>query len=1449
MSDFACTICGKIFTIHNNLKRHVKTIHGDVSSENCVVCGKVYRRKDNLRQHMLARHSPNFNAIEPHSDSSPHDSPRSKKVKHSEQNHSADESKIENLEKKIAELLNELKEQRALIAGPSHDHHQRRVDINNDVIRSSEADAVERAERVERDQREIDEIQQILLHEDFVDDFAIVDDSVLCECGASIKQKSIGRHKTTRDHRLRFMANGQMHNVDIIECAFKHNVVKYKIDSETKLEIRIEEFMKAQKNTVESLLNLELNAHENIKVQIKLIAQYENVVNVLNADESAPLDNEREVKEVYFQPAFEIFCKSSDFSEFYESQTLDIIQKSEDFDIVGSGWAINHISHMILSVNRFSPLNGSSYIELPETIWRRKAIINIRNNDDFCFIYSILVKNFEPDEKSLKTDFNYYKQHMNTLNLNGISFPMHCKDIAHFERLNPSYSINVFGLERKKKKDKSDELILFLMEAFESSDSDDSDADESDLKRGEFKVKLLRITKTIKENHVNLLMLTEGKKSHFCFIKDLGRLLQQQITKHRDKIFVCDSCLLHFSTEWRKTQHISKNDCLHKEVILPIAKPYVKFEAIEKQMEMKFIIYADIECLLSKIVQPSNSSESHHDIILEKTVELQKHEPCSYAYNIVCSKSVPFDQFLQKPRLYRGEEAMKHFMINLRSDVAYIYTNFILPKQPMELSNEEKYLYAAQEHCHICKAKFQQPVEGKTSFHTKCRDHCHISGKFRGAACMGCNSRYQEGKFIPVFFHNLRYDASCFIRDLAKFKNDKIKVLPLNKEKYISFSQKIEIEPHLSGKKRYGEIRFLDSFRFLPSGLDTLAKNLKDCDFEQVKHHFPNKDDYSLLTQKGVYPYSWFDSVDKFVATSLPAKSEFFNLLSSEDINDDQYDHAVRVFHNFKCQNMGEFSDIYLLTDVLILSDVFENFRRLSQKIYGLECCHYFTTAGLSWDAMLKMSNITLDLFTDFDMVSMIRKGIRGGVSQINIKEIIANNSELRSFNCNEPELYCEYYDANNLYGEAMSKSLPYSDFSFVQDIELENVYRIAINSPPDSATGYILEIDVDRVDDALHDLHKDLPFLPVNKIPPSAKHSKLILDFSKKENYVIHYQNLQQVLRHGLKVSRVHRILKFKQKNWLKDYIDFNTSQRSVATSIFEKDFYKLLNNCIYGKCVQRSEHYKTVHLVTQWEAKGKKICAKKLINKPNFHSISVFDEEFCAVEMSPLKVKMDKPSYAGFAILELSKYKMYDFFYEYLKPKFGGDLSLGFTDTDSFLVECTTSFKNKIRSDLNEYFDTSDFDEEMLKKHNFTLVNKKVLGMFKDECNGFPIAHFVGLKSKCYALKIQFSDCDTTKARLKGVSSSTVKKYNLDPYLHTLKTTLAYVSTMTRIKFKLHNITTVRERKTAITIHDDKRFAIPDTFRTLPWYHKDIKEVYGFEINEENELDYVHTENEIVN
>ncbi|EZA58861.1 hypothetical protein X777_01036 [Ooceraea biroi] len=537
--------------------------------------------------------------------------------------------------------------------------------------------------------------------------------------------------------------------------------------------------------------------------------------------------------------------------------------------------------------------------------------------------------------------------------------------------------------------------------------------------------------------------------------------------------------------------------------------------------------------------------------------------------------------------------------------------------------------------CHVCGKPF-------AAGDTRVRDHCHLTGRYRGPAHSTCNLNYKDSHVIPVIFHNLSgYDAHFIIEDVVNVFEGSVELLPLTKERYIAFTKNVANTEDRYGCRTCVKLRFIDSYQFLSASLDTLESYLDRSNMRILWSEFRHlsAEDFQLLTRKGVFPNEYVDSAEKLLEIRLPPRESFHSSLTGETVSSDDYAHAITVWDRFSIETLGQYSDLYLKTDVLLLADVFENFRDTCIRSYGLDPVHYFTLPGYTWDAMLLHTGIEFELLTDVDMVLFVERGVRGELSQCSDRYARANNRYAPSYDRSEPSTYLMYFDVNNLYGWTMCQPLPSSGFRWVEDISTLDVNAI----PPDSPTGYILEVDL-KYPRYLHDAHADLPFCPTRKAPPDKRQEKLLATLRDKERYVIHYRTLQQCTRHGLRVKRIHRALEFAQSAWLRDYIELNTGFRTRATNDFEMNLYKLMNNAVLGKTMENVQNRVEVKLVTRWEGR---YGAEALISRPNFHSRAVFGENILAVELRRLKATFNRPIYVGMCILDISKTHLYEFHY----------------------------------------------------------------------------------------------------------------------------------------------------------------------------------------------------------
>lgn len=895
----------------------------------------------------------------------------------------------------------------------------------------------------------------------------------------------------------------------------------------------------------------------------------------------------------------------------------------------------------------------------------------------------------------------------------------------------------------------------------------------------------LYMTSEKKQNHVNLLYFENQGRGHYCLIKDLAKLTHRQVSKNHNKAHLCESCLQFFITQEKINSHV----CSKVLTVLPEKHSKLEFKNYERKQRINFVIYADFESLLLNNYEKTS--------IQTETYKL--HSPSCFAYYICCSHDSKLNKYVQ----YRGPDCVEVFIKYLIQDVKDIYT--ILqdkkPMKPMSMSQSKE--YSRSSICHIC----QLPLHGD-----KVADHDHITSEYRGAAHSKCNILYRVCPFVPVIFHNLvNYDAHLFINELSKYEGE-IKVIPKTKEKYITFTKFLKN----SNSRSSMQIKFLDSFQFLSSSLDVLSKNMSEKDFKYLRREFGTKEKIDLLRQKGVYPYDYMDSWSRFEEKRLPKKDLFYNSLSCEHITCDEYKRALKIWDTFHIKSMGEYTDLYLKCDVLLLCDIFEKFRNTSLQYYKLDPAYYVTSPGLSWDAMLLYTGVKLDLIDDIEMYEMIERGIRGGLAQCSLRYAKANNKYMSDYDKSKPSSYLIYLDCNNLYGHAMMKKMPVSEFRFLSDDEIKKIDVLSISD--DAEFGYILEVDL-GYPDSLHSMHSDLPFAPEKHIPPGGKSKKLIANLYDKFNYVTHYVYLKECLLNGLVLRKIHRVITFRQRNFLAKYIDLNTRLRQAATSTFEKDQFKLYNNAIFGKTIENRRKQVDVKLVTNWRdnsnVTNKHVGAEKIISRPNLKSVSIFTENFVAIQLSLEKIILDRPIYVGFSVLEYAKQHMYRFHYNIMINKYMKNVKLCYTDTDSllYLINTNDFYKDMLKS--ISYFDTSNF--EKTNPYGMPLLNAKIPGLFKDEMGGDIIKQFIGLRAKLYCI-------DSTKTQIKkakGVTKSITKKLRPFHYEMTLRKNANVRCKMNTIRSLKHVLYSQRTNKLVLNRNDDKRQVLKNQIHTLPWGH----------------------------
>ena len=1162
----------------------------------------------------------------------------------------------------------------------------------------------------------------------------------------------------------------------------------------------------------------------------------------------------------------------------YEEFMDRIRGEIENWSAQGSGWDIESIELAYINVAKYVPLRGGSYLPLPAKLANKKAIVNVKNKDNECLKWALRAALYPPKDGAHPERPSKYNPQNDRINYDNIDFPTPLKQIDNLEKQNQNLAINVFGWEK--------ETVIVH--------------------------RISRKAKSVKR--INLMLIESGEKQHYCWVKRVNALLfDKAINNKTFYCMLCLSRFTKAYVLVEHEKHCNGVNGRPTRIDMPEeGNNNLTFKNLHKQMKAPYIIYADFEAVVRKFKgcerDPNYINKNKTKCYTEKT---EHHEACGYSFVVVrsdgqvtgpivyrgenavksflerlvivkdkirenltkvkpltltqedwynfknadscsiCEKKLVKENFLDslpvyttgyitKKEKYRGQYHKRCFyeQLNQQSDLMEIMCNNATKEDDFEMiklkkaGKDDKQKAEKQTDCYTCK----KPLLHKY-YRDAVKDHCHLTGKYRGAAHSECNLKLKinpKTHQVPVVFHNLRgYDAHHLMQAMANL-NKEVKCVANNMEKYITFS--------VDG------LRFIDSLNFLLASLDSLVEATPK-DALKITKSISNCSD--LLYKKGIYPYEYVDSFEKFTETSLPSKEEFYSSLNDQHISEEEYTHAKEVWKTFDCKTLGDYHDLYVKTDVALLADVFENFRKLCLKQYGLDPAHYFTSPGLSWDALLKMTGVNLELLTDHDMHLFVERGIRGGISMVSKRYAKANNPLLSDYDESKPNNYIMYLDANNLYGWAMSKPLPKSGFKWKRVMPTEEEI---LNKKENAKKGWILEVDLEYPPD-LHKEHNSYPLAPEKKVVKTEKMSdyqnklikdlklklpnskKLLLTLEDKNDYVVHYENLKFYLNQGMKLKRVKRALEFDQECWMEPYIRMNTEFRKEAKNNFEKNFYKLMNNSVFGKTMENLRNRVDIKIVRSNEQDK----IRKLIASPLYSRHVIFTNNLVGIDMRKSRLLLNKPVYTGMTILDKSKILMYDFFYNHLKKQYGEKCELLYTDTDSLLLDIKTEDVYKDIERNKSFYDTSDYPED---HPLFSKVNKKVLGKMKDECAGKPISEYVGLRSKMYSI---MTGCEKNIKKAKGVKKNVIKKQiKHEQYKQALFSKKQMWHGMKMLRSDGHEIYGVHVNKISLSPFDTKRWISEDGVNTRAYgYNNQIEEMESLFSNiEMDDIELTNTE-----
>ena len=894
----------------------------------------------------------------------------------------------------------------------------------------------------------------------------------------------------------------------------------------------------------------------------------------------------------------------------------------------------------------------------------------------------------------------------------------------------------------------------------------------------------------------------------------------------------------------------------------------VSNQEINKYCELNEVKIKKLSERLKEKIKRENIRLSFKD----NTINLQEQKVVSYNLQLVSQYPdiIPNKNINYAPSETAAEDFIKTCLY-YNDKIKWAY--YKGEKKLKSTEKEKEKIYKSSDNCYLCNKHLEKDE--------KIIEHNHLSAELRGISCSSCNRlESRDGKQFPIFFHNgSGYDFHFITEEIKKHETEyeKVKVLPKDSENYIS----------ITFGDQYFKLVFKDSYRFLLSSIDNLSKTLKDDQYKILKrelyYYVKNqllvehnnefskemKEQYSIknITKetdkilfikhythllmedlkyheynekwersfKGVFPYDYFDSLHKLNNNSIPDKKEFYSILYQKDISDKEYDHGKKIFNKY-CETFKDYLMLYQKLDVLILSDVFENFRDLCLKYYEIDPAYCYSAPGLSWNAGLKYTKIELDLLIDEDMKLMFEYGIRGGFSGVLGKRYAeannkyTNNIENKIKNPN----FVWYTDANNLYGVGMSEKLPYTNFKW-EEAPFGNINYYLDKCNEDVGMVFKVDLDINNDDKTRFKLRKFPPMPIKRKIDENeisdysrdflkqhnnnlGKDEKLILDLYDKKEYIVHYDILKYYISLGIKVTKIHSIISFNHKAWLKPYIDFNTEMRKHAKNDFEKDFWKLMNNSFYGKTMENISNRCMVELTNNSKD------LKRLASRDNFKDIIDFDNRelneendysFKAVLINYKSMYFNKPIYLGMCVLDYSKLVMYKFYYDIIEKYFPNN-ELLYQDTGSMVLNIYTEDLYSDLDKIKDHLDTSNYPKDHPLYSN---DNKKVIGKFKDELGGKIMTKFIGLRSKMYGYEYLEGSDIKFKCLAKGVNKTTKSEFNSESYECCLSEKKVTHKAMFNLVHKKHKIYLNEMIKIGLSPFDDKRYICDDGINTLPY------------------------------
>jgi len=801
----------------------------------------------------------------------------------------------------------------------------------------------------------------------------------------------------------------------------------------------------------------------------------------------------------------------------------------EQFMNNGSQWQFDRGLAFDVEIARLKPIRiGKAKTVNISMLKNKRFLYNPPNKNNkcllYCFAYFLLFGGLLLRATTTLEELQIKKE-TRKFNVARMTFPSSIEDVKRFLKNNPQLDLSVNILYRGM------EEVIYPM--------------EFGLGNG--------------KKIVNLLLLQSKEGAHFVLIKDMDKFLRKTYSTvdtsngkaskaSYQKAFFCVHCLNHFYSEKSRKEHM-EICCLNKprkEEVPTENDKIIKFRNVENQSKLEYIAFLDFECILpdiSKKCPLCRSLKCKCDC--SSTDDIHSQIPITYSFVVIG----PNDQIIHE-HTKSCENAHIDFIQHLLKQEEEWLNDVLAVKENMIITKEQQEAFTQANKCYLCGVVFDSHI-------VKCRDHSHSTSAYIGAACQSCNLRRRRPHCLKIFMHNAsKYDMHFIIQAMAAFPNEikNISVLPYNGENFRTL--------------RFNSFQFLDSMSFLPSSLAQLSENLSKTEhpYNILKQTYLLRFGLENILHKGFFPYEFCNNYYKMKKTKkLPPRKAFYSSLSEETISEQDHSFATKMWELSKCRNLVDYAELYCKIDTLLLAEIFMAFREKMFLFSGLDPAHYISLPAFGYDTMLRMTKAEIELPTDISMVQFLEQAKRGGNSFINTRhlEVQSDSEEI------------VYLDRNNLYSTPQLGKLPYKDFRWLDQREID---EFDLTQDFDGKKGYYVECDL-HYPKRLHKQHANFPvaaeMLEVNYENLSAyskqavlltegkktyKDVKLMSTFHDRLNYVCHIKCLVLYLSLGLQLIKIHRILEFSQKKVFAPYIKKTTKARQSATTKFEMDLFKLM-------------------------------------------------------------------------------------------------------------------------------------------------------------------------------------------------------------------------------------------------------------------------------------------------